>query len=154
MDKKSIIGIVIIGAILLFFYKINQPSQEQIERAKIKRDSLEQVNRELKEKNKQDDSAKISEKNVDVKKRNENVSDEELKDMYGDFSDAANDSLKFTTIENDLVKLKISNKGGRIYSAELKKFTKYNGKPLILFDGDSTVFGFKFFAKNRKIITN
>ncbi len=154
MDKKSIIGIVIIGIILLIFYKINEPSQEQIEKARIKQDSLELVNQKLIESNKQLELNNANEKKISVNKIEKEKSEEELKDMYGDFANAVDDSVRFITLENDLIKLKISNKGGRIYSAELKKYKTYNGRPLILFDGDSTVFGFKFFAQNRKVVTN
>ncbi|MDA3780796.1 MAG: membrane protein insertase YidC [Bacteroidales bacterium] len=154
MDKKSIIGIVIIGVILLFFYKINQPSEEQIQKAKIRRDSLEQVNKKLIENNKQLEEKNTQERVSDVNKSQNKNSSEDLKGLYGDFANAADDTLKFITLENDLIKLKISNKGGRLYSAELKNFNTYQEKPLILFDGDSTVFGFKFFAENKKIITN
>jgi len=154
MDKKSIIGIVIIGIILLVFYKINQPTQEQIEKARIKRDSIALVNQKLIESNKQLEAEKtIVEKN-NVSKIGEEIAKNDLEDRYGDFANAVNDSVRFITLENNLIKLKISNKGGRIYSAELKKYKTYNGDPLLLFDGDSTVFGFNFFAHNRKIVTN
>ena len=43
MDKKSIIGIVLIFVILVVFSYINKPSKEEIEAAKQRRDSIEQV---------------------------------------------------------------------------------------------------------------
>ena len=43
MDKKSIIGIVLIFVILVVFSYLNQPSKEEIEAAKIRRDSIAQV---------------------------------------------------------------------------------------------------------------
>jgi YidC/Oxa1 family membrane protein insertase len=46
MDKKSIIGIVLIFAILVVFSIINQPSKEEIEIAKHRRDSIAQVEAE------------------------------------------------------------------------------------------------------------
>ncbi len=80
---------------------------------------------------------------------------EDFSSQLGLFSSSAQGQLDFITIENDLVKLKISNKGGRIYSAELKTFHTYDTLPLILFDGDSTVFGFQFFTfDNHAIKTN
>ena len=75
--------------------------------------------------------------------------------QYGIFSSAVNGQQDFVTIENNVVRLKISNKGGRIYSAELKNFHTYDTMPLILFDGDSTIFGFQFFTgDNHPIRTN
>ncbi|UCG28899.1 MAG: membrane protein insertase YidC [Bacteroidales bacterium] len=80
---------------------------------------------------------------------------EERKARFGVFGTATTGEKEFITLENDLVKLKISTLGGRIYSAELKEFTTHNSLPLILFDGDSTAFGFKFFTSdNRPVETN
>jgi YidC/Oxa1 family membrane protein insertase len=51
---------------------------------------------------------------------------------------------KFYTIESDLLKLKISSKGGRIWSVQLKDFQTFDSLPLVLYKGDSTMFGFEF----------
>ncbi len=88
---------------------------------------------------------------ADVKMQN----DSELESRYGAFSGAASGEDKFITMENDLVRLVFSNKGGRLYSAELKEYHTYDTLPLILFEGDSTIFGFQFFTRdNHAIETN
>ncbi len=75
--------------------------------------------------------------------------------QYGAFSEAATGDNDFITLENSKIELKISLRGGRVYSARLKEYTTYNSLPLYLFSGDSTVFGFNFFtADNRAIQTN
>jgi YidC/Oxa1 family membrane protein insertase len=75
--------------------------------------------------------------------------------QYGEFATAAQGAEEFITLENDKVELKISTKGGKIWSARLKEFTTHDSKPLILFSGDSTNFGFKFFtADNKAVQTN
>jgi YidC/Oxa1 family membrane protein insertase len=79
---------------------------------------------------------------------------QELQNRFGAFSQAVEGENRFITMENDLIKVRFSTKGGRPYSAELKNFKRYDQTPLILFDGDSTVFGFRFFAQNRSIATN
>ena len=43
MDRNSIIGILLIFGILVVFSIMNQPSKEEIEEAKRKRDSIAQV---------------------------------------------------------------------------------------------------------------
>lgn len=66
-----------------------------------------------------------------------------------------NRELSFITLKNSNLDLKISNRGGRVYRAELLKYKTYEGKPLIIVDGDSTVFGFKFFTvDNLPVKTN
>ncbi|MCE5347992.1 MAG: membrane protein insertase YidC [Bacteroidales bacterium] len=75
--------------------------------------------------------------------------------QYGVFSNASKGENDFITLENNKVELKISLKGGKVYSARLKDYKTFDSHPLILFSGDSTVFGFKFFtADNRAVKTN
>jgi YidC/Oxa1 family membrane protein insertase len=66
--------------------------------------------------------------------------------QYGVFAEAATGKNDFITLENNLVELKIALKGGRVYSARLKKYKTFDAQPLVLFSGDSTVFGFNFFT--------
>ncbi|HDZ40740.1 MAG TPA: membrane protein insertase YidC [Bacteroidetes bacterium] len=73
----------------------------------------------------------------------------------GVFSEAYHGDQEFYILENNKLILKISAKGGRVYSVTLKEYTTYDNRPLVLFDGDSTVFGFKFFTRdNKRIETN
>lgn len=68
----------------------------------------------------------------------------------GVFSSAAAGVDDFITLANHLLELKISQKGGRIYSAQLREFRTYDSLPLVLFSGDSTVFGLNFFTSDNK----
>jgi len=70
----------------------------------------------------------------------------------GVFSGRVSGEDKFYTIENNKLKLTISAKGGRIYSALLKDYRTHDSLPIILFDGDSTVFGYNFFTPDNKAI--
>ncbi len=72
--------------------------------------------------------------------------------QYGVFAGAAEGENGFITLENNKIELKISLKGGRIYSARLKNYKTFDGQPLILFSGDSTVFGFNFFTSDNKAV--
>ncbi|MFN8239491.1 MAG: membrane protein insertase YidC [Bacteroidales bacterium] len=71
---------------------------------------------------------------------------------FGVFAKSASGENDFITLENDKVELKISTKGGRLYSARLKDYKTYDSLPLFLFDGDSTVFGLNFFTSDNKAI--
>lgn len=72
--------------------------------------------------------------------------------QYGVFALAAVGDNDFITLENNKIVLKISLKGGRVYSARLKDYKTFDAKPLILFSGDSTVFGFNFFTSDNKAV--
>jgi YidC/Oxa1 family membrane protein insertase len=70
----------------------------------------------------------------------------------GVFSKAAKGINEFITLENNKLKLIISLKGGKVYSAALKTYKYSDAKPLILFTGDSTLFGFNFFTSDNKAV--
>jgi len=155
MDKKSIIGIVLIFAILVVFSIINQPSKEEIEAAKIKRDSLAQVEAQ-KQILLQQQAEQIVESTAIA--ATDSLSAEKLlqenTNQFGVFGTAAIGTEEFYTLENNLMKITFSNKGGSIYSVELKNYQTHDSLPLILFDGPKTQFGLNFFAQNRSIQTN
>jgi YidC/Oxa1 family membrane protein insertase len=72
--------------------------------------------------------------------------------QFGIFAGAVKGKDEFITLENDKVELKISLKGGRVYSARLKDYITHDSLPLILFSGDSTIFGFNFFTSDNKVV--
>jgi YidC/Oxa1 family membrane protein insertase len=72
--------------------------------------------------------------------------------QYGVFASSAKGEDDFITLENDKLEMKISLKGGRVYSARLKDYTTYNSLPVVLFSGDSTNFGFNFFTTDNKAV--
>lgn len=72
--------------------------------------------------------------------------------QLGVFAGAAEGKDDFITLENNKLELKISLKGGRVYSARLKEYRTFDSLPLILFTGDSTIFGFNFFTSDNKPI--
>jgi YidC/Oxa1 family membrane protein insertase len=72
--------------------------------------------------------------------------------QYGAFAQSAIGNNDFITLENNKIELKISLKGGRVYSARMKDYRTYDSLPLILFSGDSTVFGFNFFTSDNKAV--
>jgi YidC/Oxa1 family membrane protein insertase len=71
---------------------------------------------------------------------------------FGVFGGASTGDTSMITIENNRIKIKISPKGGRIYSALVKDFFTHDSLPLVLFSGDSTVFGFNFFTVDNKAV--
>ncbi len=154
MDRNSIVGIVLIFLILIGFSYLNRPSKEQIAAAKRTRDSIEQVEAaKQREAEIARDAVSDSLQLAGGVAVSDSAAAEQRKELYGAFADAASGVETFYTLENNLMKVVVSNKGGRIYSVELKGYKTYDGKPLILFDGDKNEFGMNFFAQNRSIQT-
>jgi YidC/Oxa1 family membrane protein insertase len=79
---------------------------------------------------------------------------EVLKEQMGIFAGSASGEKESFTLENDVLKLRISSKGGKIEYVQLKKYKSWDGQPLILMDDDSLHFGFHFFVNNRDVYTD
>jgi YidC/Oxa1 family membrane protein insertase len=58
--------------------------------------------------------------------------------QYGIFASAVNGTAKEITIENDVAKFTFSSKGGLVKAVELKDFTTWDKRPLILFDENTS----------------
>jgi YidC/Oxa1 family membrane protein insertase len=156
MDRNTIIGVALIFSILIGFSYLNKPSEQQLAAAKRARDSSEMVQAEARKeiaKTTKLDSIRAFAVNSSVGDSLNSAEAIALKEKYGVFASASVGKEKFYTIENNLLKVTFSNKGGRIYSVELKNFKTFEGKPLILFEGTTSKFGMNFFAQNRSIET-
>jgi len=74
---------------------------------------------------------------------------------FGVFGGAVTGDTGMIVLENNKLELKISPRGGRVFSARLKDYRTHDSLPLILFSGDSTVFGFNFYTvDNKAVLTN
>lgn len=157
MDRNSIVGILLIFTILIVFSIINQPSQEEIEAAKRRQDSIAQVETQQSlQLEKENQNAVANQQDV-VSIPDSLAGEKELQDkidQFGVFGSSALGTQEFYTLENNLMKITFTNLGGRIYSVELKDFKTHDGQPLILFEGDKSMFGLNFFAQNRSIQTD
>jgi YidC/Oxa1 family membrane protein insertase len=155
MDKNTILGFVLIALIVLGFSQLNKKSDKEIAAEKRYNDSIAFV-----EQNKVA-PAGIASKTAVLKDSlavNDTTSKATNADAFGDFSIAAQGVEKFYTIENDLVKVTLSNKGGRIYSVQLKKYSKRDSLnkalPLILFNDTESSMGFTLVTKNNRVINS
>jgi len=149
MDRNSIIGIILIFVILVVWGILNQPKQEEIAKRKRIADSLATLKQQ--EAILRNTITKDTSKQTNIAFNNDTNS---LYEDYSDFAVAAIGEQKIYTIENNLIKFSVSTLGGRPYSVELKSFKTFDGKPVILFHGDSTIFGTNFYYKNKLIFTN
>ncbi len=121
-DKNTIIGFGLLAILFFaFFWMNNQSQQEMLKQQKHVQDSIARVNalRQtqdpeaiVKDSLKQDSLIKLS--------------------TAGNFATAAIGKTSFDTVENDVMKIVFSNKGGRIESVILKNYKSYNGQQVML----------------------
>jgi YidC/Oxa1 family membrane protein insertase len=162
MDKNTLIGLALIALIVIGFGIYMRPSQEEQLALQRQQDSVYKVEMakhvadsvsHLKQDSSKTASAAIAKdtlaKMTDSAKKALSVME------FGSFADASIGNNESVILENDLVKLVISTKGGKIFSAQLKTYQTYDSLPLMLFQGDSTIFGLELPTnENRVVKTN
>jgi len=74
--------------------------------------------------------------------------------LKGPFGTAITGTEANTVLENENLLIKLSNKGGKITSVEVKGQKTFTGKPLILFEGNDNKFGLSINAAGKVINTN
>jgi YidC/Oxa1 family membrane protein insertase len=117
MDRNTVIGFVLLGLLLFAYLFISTKNSQEIQKQKQGfDDSVARV------KASQGSMAKIPDS-----LQNKVV----VRDTTG-FNKAIGGSEKLLTVENDLLKIVFTNKGGQPKTVELKKFNSYLGAPIKL----------------------
>jgi YidC/Oxa1 family membrane protein insertase len=142
MDKKSLIGLGLIAAILITWLSLTGPSKEQIARNKQIKDSVELATQtaQLAEETKLAamKAVKPTDTLANVQK-SDSVLKLEKTGLYKELSVSAIGKAEVITLENENIKVYISSKGGSVEKVELKNYQRYGKREhLILFDKDST----------------
>jgi len=145
MDRNTIIGFVLIAVILITWTSLMpkkeqppKPTTEIAQNIPDASDSKKAENTEI----------------IPTKATEESPSNVTLKSDSTYFESAKEGTQKYYTVENEKLRIKFSNKGGKIYSVELKEYKTYHDKkPLILFEGDTNKYNLSFYTKNFDYIT-
>ncbi|RZK77215.1 MAG: membrane protein insertase YidC [Pedobacter sp.] len=74
--------------------------------------------------------------------------------LKGPFGSNIAGTEQITVLENEALKLSFTNKGGKIQSVELKGHKTYDGKPVVLFDGNQNKFGLNLNIGGKIVSTN
>lgn len=145
MDRNSLIGFALISLVLVVFYFINKPTPAELEARKLAQDSILHA---------QDSLKKISEerkKSAITDTVNTNDEQKQARLLPEVFQRNLNKKTEFITLENNLLRIKISTKGAKVVYAELKKYKTFNQNPLILLDSVDGDMGYQFVFENQVI---
>ena len=158
MDRNSITGILIIVAILIGYSVITKPSREEMADQKRVADSISYVRQQ---------DAMAAAAATELSNETETVADIENERInqnsssvpnntadYGVYSSSLDGENEFYSIENDILKILISKKGGKPFSVELKEYQTHDSLPLMILEGDMNRFGLEFFSDGKTIKTN
>jgi YidC/Oxa1 family membrane protein insertase len=147
MDKKSIIGLVLIFVLMMAYSLWNKPSEKELQAQRHIQDSIAAVQANL---------AAIPKTEQKELKVSDSLKKDSLvqKSIPGAFAKSSRGENKVYTLENDVFKLQIDTKGGRIGQAVLKKYLSYDKMPLTLFTSDSSEFSIALPAGNQVVNTS
>ncbi len=179
MDRNSVIGLLLIAGILIGYSILTTPSKEELRQERLSEEKAAQEEQEKsQEKRAQGEKKAEAEKEKDNSEaepkkgspdkeelRSDQVTEErtdstvkdssQLEQEYGIFAPAASAKEAETyTIENERLKIELSEKGGRIISVVLKDYQTYDSSELYLFERDSSDYGLSFFFERRRLKTN
>ncbi len=138
MDRNTFTGLLIIAVILIGFSFYLQPSEQELNQYKNVTDSIAAAKNGV--------ATADSVKTVTDTTQKASVANTVSIDTAGLFGTNKTGTEEFTVIENEKIRATISNKGGRVYSVELKEYKTWDQKALMLFDGAKNDFNIRFYA--------
>ena len=139
MDKNTVIGFVLIAAVLIGFSYFSQPSEAEIE-AQLRQDSIEAVARQKAEQEiKAKEAAEIA-KQVQA-----------AMDSTSLFFAHRSGTAAPVVLENELVRLTFNTRGGTVQKVELKEYKNQQGGLVTLFDGKDARMQFMLAGKTENI---
>lgn len=140
-DVNSFIGMILIGGILLWWMNSNQPEINQNTETK----SEQQINA---------DSIAYQNNITSLPPViNDSLKQVQIKNQLGDFAySAVNGSEGTSTLENDVLLLKINNKGGQIIEALIKGYKTYDSLPLHMIKDNNSSFNINFGTTDNRIL--
>lgn len=137
MDKKTLIGLIVIGAILFGFTWYNASIQQKY--------AQEQQALTATQETKNTDTIVPEVRQPDTLQ----AANQLERHIGSSLFQATTGTEKKIEVENDLMKVIFSNKGGKVASVVLKDYLTYQGTPLVLFPDSASVFDMSFFIKQQ-----
>ncbi len=129
MDKNNIIGMVLILLCLMAYLQLNKKSPEEMAEMKRVQDSIRMAEQgidpnTMKEIEKEGLNVPESTTTTSTAELSDSARQVVLNEKLGIFGAAGNGTEEEHILENDLMKIVFSNKGGKIKEVELKKYFK------------------------------
>jgi YidC/Oxa1 family membrane protein insertase len=153
LDINSIIGFILIFGILLWMLYNNQPTPEELQaQEKAKQEQIESENKVSSDSD--IDISEVASTDFDINNPEDSLQMADLKNKVGAFAYSANamSNSAETILENEVLYLKINNKGGYISEVKLKKYVKYDSLPVFLIKDQSSIFNINFGTSDNRTL--
>lgn len=148
LDVKSIIGFVLIFAILLGWMYLKQPTPEELEAQKAQQEQVEAEEKAQETIDTVTPETIIEEPTLNIQDSTAVANYKSAVGAFG-FTQTQNGT---TLLENDLVSLEIANKGGQIVTAKMQNFVTYDSIPVYLIKDGNAEFGLSFTTNDNRVL--
>jgi YidC/Oxa1 family membrane protein insertase len=145
LDLNSIIGFLLIFGILLFWFYINQPTPEELEAQK---QETEQVEKDAPLAETPQPGNPVSQP---VTYPNDSLAQQAYASQVGAFAFTGAKEGE-TVLENDLLYLRIANRGGQVVAARMKNFVTYDSVPVYLVNEGNSLFNLQIATMDNRIL--
>lgn len=143
IDTTTLIGMILMGAILMYMSYQNRNLEEKLE----EKNTTQLTTTTTPESPDQENAFKAN--------PNDSIAVAALQNKLGVFaysSTLPSASDGYTEIKNDVLELKIANKGGYIVEAKLPQHTTYDGKPIYLINEGNNLFNISFTTTDNRVL--
>jgi len=150
IDSNTIIGFLLIGAILLFMLWQQQPTLEEL--AVQEEDKIEELANDAAL-----NKAALTTNNASNQSIEDSQSLSNLKNRVGDFAYSMtlpSATPAITMFENEVLALKIDNKGGFISEVKLKSYVNHDSVPVYLIKDGSSQFNLNFSTTDNRTLNS
>lgn len=139
MDRNTVIGFVLIGLLMMGMFYFNSQGSKAFEAEKKRiADSIAATRPKI------DSAARFRDSLAAVQSHQVQSA--------GTFEKAINQAEQLTVVENDLLKITFTNKGGQPKIVELKKYKAFNGNTVILQNGNFSKLSYPINSGDKKTI--
>lgn len=153
LDLNSIIGFVLIAAILMYMMYVNQPTPEEI--AAEEKAKQEQIDAQEKAKAEAAKTLVTTPEDYAITPGTDSTQLADLQNKIGAFAYSASQvagQAQETVIENEVLYLKVNNKGGYFSEIRLKNFVNYDSIPIYLIKDQNALFNINFGTTDNRIL--
>jgi YidC/Oxa1 family membrane protein insertase len=151
-DLNSLIGFVLIGGILIWMLYMNSPTEEEKLAEQANTEAAAKAETETDAPAKDEVTLTEATEDLSVASLQDSLAVTKLQNRLGSFAYSGtmpSASDESTVLENDVLALTISNKGGYITEARLKQHKTFDSIPVYLIKDGNASFNLQFSSENR-----
>ncbi|MDO4790739.1 MAG: membrane protein insertase YidC [Porphyromonas sp.] len=154
MDKKTLLGFILIGIIFIAFMYVGRPSEAEIEAYNRAQDSIAALSEKklAEEKQTQTEQAITSLPDSLTTEQKDSMMLLLAANKFGEFASASQGEPQEFKLENDSISISLSSKGAQITNALLKHYKRYDDKPIELIKAEDASLNYTLVTASNRIV--